>query len=228
MSVFKISCAATGLLFSSMAFSTTWDFMAEHAKNSVPVERDQYVVVVDRNPDVQAVGVLELKTDGSSVWHVQDKTSTGNDARKGYFTTPTGVFRALAGGSYRAQGTRNANGVRGLGTKGMRVWDFGWQPTLKKGDIHDIRLQMHATDPDVLEKRLGAIASKGCVRVSTAMNRFIDENGVLDYPWHAYMDKYGYQLAPAQRKEPSSKAGLYMVVVDSSEVRKELASQENH
>ena len=66
----------------------------------------------------------------------------------------------------------------------MRVWDFGWQPAERgwkvEPDLVDIRLLMHATDPDYLEQRLGRPASQGCIRVPAAMNRFLDMHGVLD------------------------------------------------
>jgi hypothetical protein len=43
-----------------------------------------------------------------------------------------------------------------------------------------MRLQMHATDPDFLEKRLGERASNGCRRISATLNRFIDRYGLID------------------------------------------------
>jgi len=66
----------------------------------------------------------------------------------------------------------------------MRVWDFGWQPAEKgwtaEQETAEIRLLVHATDPDYLEQRLGRPASKGCVRIPAAMNRYLDHYGVLD------------------------------------------------
>lgn len=84
---------------------------------------------------------------------------------------------------YRAEGTFNENHIRGIG-KGIRAWYFGWQPA-RKGwtsdeEPADIRLLLHATDPDYLEPLLGRPASKGCVRVAAAMNRFLDHYGLLD------------------------------------------------
>ena len=113
------------------------------------------------------------------------KVSTGQAGRHGYFITPTGVFLHTADiVDYRALGTFNENHIRGLGLKGMRVWDFGWQsaektwlPDHAQGEI---RLLLHATDPDYLEQRLGRAASQGCVRVPASMNRFLDLHGVLD------------------------------------------------
>ncbi len=84
---------------------------------------------------------------------------------------------------WRAEGTFNENDIRGLGVKGMGVWDFGWQTATKgwgTGESGDIRLLLHATDPDYLERPIGQPASKGCVRIPAAMNRFLDQYGVLD------------------------------------------------
>ena len=64
------------------------------------------------------------------------------------------------------------------------MWDFGWQSAIKgwttDHEWGEIRLLLHATDPDHLEPRLGRPASQGCIRISAAMNRFLDRYGVLD------------------------------------------------
>ena len=48
-----------------------------------------------------------------------------------------------------------------------------------------MRLQMHATDPRVLEPRLGRIASEGCIRIPATLNAFLDVHGVLDADYEA-------------------------------------------
>ena len=48
------------------------------------------------------------------------------------------------------------------------------------GAMSVMRLQMHATDPDHLEQRLGTAQSKGCIRIPASLNEFIDRHGVLD------------------------------------------------
>jgi hypothetical protein len=104
----------------------------------------------------------------------------------------------------------------------MRVWDFGWQWALKgwhsDGEGGDIRLQMHATDPTLLEQRLGRPASEGCVRVSSSMNRFLDKHGVLDadYEQEAAQDAR-YRALLAQDRTPTPIAGRLLVVIDSSQ-----------
>lgn len=189
----------------------------------VAIERPQLLVVVDRNPAVQELRIVLAQP--AAAWEVigGSKVSTGQAGRRGYYITPVGVFLHTDGIlDYRALGTFNENHIRGLGSKGMRVWDFGWQ-TADRGwgverDPSDIRLLMHATDPDYLEQRLGRAASKGCVRIPAAMNRFLDLHGVLDadYERAARDDvKLGSILLP--ERQPTPLAGNALVVVDSSQ-----------
>jgi hypothetical protein len=193
------------------------------ATGALTIDHAQLLVVVDRNPAVQELRIVLARPDGD--WEVigGSKVSTGQAGRHGYYITPVGVFLHTDGIlDYRALGTFNENHVRGLGLKGMRVWDFGWQ-TADRGwgddpDPNDIRLLMHATDPDALERRLGRPASKGCVRVPAAMNRFLDLHGVLDadYERAAQEDaKLASILLP--ERQPTPLAGDVMVVVDSSQ-----------
>lgn len=102
---------------------------AELAAHGVLIDRPQLVVVVDRNPRVQELCLI-LAQPGDVVWEVIGgaHVSTGQTGRFDHYITPVGVF--LHDGSildYRAQGTFNENHIRGLGLKGARVWDFGWQ-----------------------------------------------------------------------------------------------------
>ena len=149
--------------------------------------------------------------------------STGQAHRVGYFITPRGVFRHTdVILDWRAEGTFNENHIRGLGLKGMRVWDFGWQQA-RRGwgrvpERDDIVLLLHATDPDYLEPRLGHPASKGCVRIPAAMNRFLDRHGVLDreYETAAKVDpRFRALLLP--NRIPTPLAGDMMIVFDSAE-----------
>jgi len=187
------------------------------------IDRPQLMVVVDRAPNVQAMVVMLAQPEGGA-WEVLGGTrvSTGNVGRKYFYITPTGVFphtEAILG--YRAEGTRNENGIRGLGARGMRVWDFGWQMARKgwrgNGDEGEIRLLLHATDPGILEPRIGRRDSQGCVRIPATMNLFLDRNGVLDYETGraAETDRRFAALLGAQQR--TTLAGTLMVVVDSSE-----------
>ena len=188
-------------------------------------ERPQLVVVVDRNPRIQGLAVLMAVPTGE--WKVIGATrvSTGSTGRFDHYVTPRGLFRvtgAILG--FRAEGTQNENGIRGLGAKGMRVWDFGWQRARKgwqeavgKPDSTPIRLMMHATDPDKLEQRIGQPASQGCIRIPTVLNRFLDLHGVLDaeYERVATIDGRFRALLLANRV-PSPLAGSTLIVGDSA------------
>src|SRR5437899_88096 len=187
------------------------------------IDRPQLLVVVDRNPKVQELCIILARPDAPWLVIGGSKVSTGQAGRFDYYITPTGVFpHTQAILDYRAEGTFNENGIRGLGLKGMRVWDFGWQ-TAAKGwradrEPGDIRLLLHATDPDFLEQRLGRPASQGCVRVPATMNRFLDRHGVLDacYEQAARTDGRIREILPVDR-QPTPLAGDALVVIDSAE-----------
>lgn len=151
--------------------------------------RNQFFVVTDRNPKKQNAALAFWNQEKNTVELIGfTKVSTGS-VKKRHFYTPLGWFENLPEhGSYRAQGTKNENGIRGYGQKGMRVWDFGWVPSTSgytKGLNIDIRFQMHATDPDYLEPRLGTPDSQGCVRVHQSMNKFLDMYGIIDTEYEA-------------------------------------------
>ena len=153
------------------------------------------------------------------------KVSTGQAGRRGYFITPIGAFLHTDDIlDYRALGTFNENHIRGLGLKGMRVWDLGWQ-TAERGwrverDTAEIRLLMHATDPDYLEQRLGRPASEGCVRIPAAMNRFLDLHGVLDADYERALRLDGRLAGILLRdRQPTSLAGDALVVVELLAIR---------
>ena len=78
-----------------------------------------------------------------------------------------------------------------------------------------MHLQVHATDPDVLEPQLGRARSKGCIRIPATLDVFLDRRGVLDddYERSAARGENFWVLRPDR---PASRwAGRYLVVVDS-------------
>jgi hypothetical protein len=186
------------------------------------IDRPQTIVVVDRNPSVQQLRVIVARRHGAWQDLGGSQVSTGQMGRFDYYVTPTGVFpHTELILDWRAEGTRNEHHVRGLGVKGMRVWDFGWQQAARGWGTRDegeIRLLMHATDPTYLEERLGRRASKGCVRIPDAMNRFLDRHGILDrdYEMAAGTDPAFAALLLPDRA-PTPLAGDLLVVIDSSE-----------
>ena len=213
----------------AVVVTTRWrrERMVELARGAIEesgrtITRPQLLVVVDRNPSVQLMLLVLAVPDAP--WSVVGGTrvSTGQSGRRLYYITPIGVFAnsdAILG--YRAQGTFNEHHIRGNGLKGMRVWDFGWHDAVKgwraDHETGQIRLEVHATDPDFLERRLGRPASEGCIRVPAAMNRFLDLHGVLDLDDEraAATDiRFRALLLPARR--PTPLAGDLLVVVDSA------------
>jgi hypothetical protein len=180
----------------------------------------QYMAVVDRDPNIQALFLLWRSADGEYVAIGASPVSTGRPGSFDHFETPLGVFaHTLDNLDFRAEGTRNENGIRGYGAKGMRVYDFGWQWVAKgwgDGAVSQMRLQMHATDPDLLELRLGSAQSKGCVRIPASLNRLIDHYGLLDadYEQGVREGRKLWMLDP--QREPVSEPGRYLIVVDSA------------
>ncbi|WP_048440857.1 L,D-transpeptidase family protein [Caenimonas sp. SL110] len=179
----------------------------------------QYIVVVDRSAWVQAVLLLWRAGEGDYSLVGASPVSTGLAGSFDHFETPLGVFaHDLRNPDFRSEGTLNTNGIRGYGAKGMRVFDLGWQPAPKgwgDGKVMDMRLQMHATDPDLLERRLGTAQSKGCIRIPATLNHLLDHHGVLDaaYEEAARTGQANWVLPPD--REPVAGAGRYVIVVDS-------------
>jgi hypothetical protein len=98
------------------------------------------------------------------------------------------------------------------------VFDFGWVLAERgwgTGGKSPMRLQMHATDPDVLEPRLGRTESKGCIRIPAALNDFLDRHGILDadYEEARVRGERLWQLGPD--RQPIDWPGRYLVIVDS-------------
>lgn len=182
----------------------------------------EFIFIVDRNPK-RNIGLLYI-SDGSF-----DNTtlvgavpvSTGTTGRYHHYLSPLGWFRKNARPlDYRAMGTKNEKGIRGNGSKGMRVFDFGWHDSVKgwqaNEEISPIRFQVHATDPLFLEPRLGKPASKGCIRIPEQFNKFMDIFGVFDRELEAVADTDALvksTLSPYKVKTPWS--GRDMLVIDT-------------
>jgi hypothetical protein len=201
-----------------------WTGLAQAAFSASPykIESPQLIVAVDRNPSVQQLRLILAVPQGAWAIIGGGKVSTGRAGRFDYYITPTGIFpHSDSILDYRALGTYNENHIRGLGLKGSRVWDFGWQIAEKgwePGDVTgEIRLLIHATDPAVLEPRLGRPDSKGCVRVSAVMNSFLDRHAVLDadYLRDAPSDPAAAAVLSPDLT-PVKYPGRYLVIFDSS------------
>lgn len=213
-----------GLLRMTRARQSQWVNMVRQtlSEQHRQIRRAQLLVAVDRNPHVQALTLIVAQPSGPWIVLGGTHVSTGEPNRKGYYITPTGVFvHSDAILDYRAQGTFNKNHIRGLGLKGMRVWDFGWQWARKgwltTGETGQIRLLMHSTDPTYLAQRIGRPASEGCIRVPADMNKFMDRHGVLDVDYEqAAIDSIAFRAILPRDAKPTPLAGDMLVVVDSS------------
>ena len=186
------------------------------------IRQPQLVLIVDRAPQGQLLALTLARPDGR--WQILGvaHVSTGKPGRLEHFKTPLGVL--LNDGSevgYRAQGTFNQNHIRGLGVKGMRVWDFGWHTSddwRTPGATMQVRVEMHATDPDVLEARIGRADSEGCIRLPDALNRFLDRHGIIDAEIEQLgQTDGGYRALLSRALDPTPLAGDAVIVVDSSE-----------
>ncbi len=192
------------------------------ARTHTAIDSPQTILLVDRSPAVQRLWVVVVSP--GKPWEELGSVhvSTGKPGRKEHFRTPVGVFvndTSILG--YRALGTYNENHIRGIGIKGMRVWDFGWQMSddWRKKDVPmAVRMEMHATDPANLELRLGHWDSEGCIRIPTRFNSFLDQHGLIDAKLQeaAQSDRRFAALLP-KGISPSPLAGSVLVVVDSSD-----------
>ncbi len=179
----------------------------------------QAFVVIDRSPQIQAAFVVLRTQAGGWYWVGATAVSTGKTGTFEHFLTPLGVFaHTLDNPDFRAQGTFNKNHIRGYGLRGRRVFDFGWQLAERgwgAGGTSQMRLQMHATDPQVLEPRLGGVASEGCIRIPGTLNAFLDQHGILDADYEQALNsgKVLWVIKPDRQTIPWP--GRYMVIIDS-------------
>jgi len=179
----------------------------------------QAFVVVDRDPQVQAAFVVVRTPAGGWHWVGAATVSTGKMGTFEHFLTPLGVFPHTPDNpDFRAEGTFNENHIRGYGLKGRRVFDFGWQLAERGwgvGGSSKMRFQMHATDPQRLEARLGSVASEGCIRIPATLNVFLDQHGVLDADYERALAAGAslWVIKPGRTLIPWP--GRYLVVVDS-------------
>lgn len=190
------------------------------AAAGVRLDAPQALVLVDRDVHVQAAFVLVRTAHGGWLWLGASPVSTGRTGAFDHFRTPLGVFpHSLDNPDFRAEGSFNEQHIRGYGRRGMRVFDFGWVQAERgwgRGGTSTMRLQMHATDPAVLEPRLGRAASKGCIRIPATLDTFIDRHGLLDAD-HAAALAAGRPLWVLRPdREPVDWPGRLLVVVDSN------------
>ncbi|CAG4923078.1 hypothetical protein LMG31841_05754 [Paraburkholderia saeva] len=180
----------------------------------------EYVVLVDRNANVQALFIY-FRAAPADNWQMigASPVATGRPGEFDHFITPLGVFEHTPDNmDFRAEGTMNQNGIRGYGKRDMRIFDLGWAEGERgwgKGGVSQMRFQMHATDPDRLEPLLGIQHSKGCVRIPASLNVFLDHHGILDAEYEALVASGSPLWVLHSDRQPTPWAGRYIVVVDS-------------
>lgn len=179
----------------------------------------QYLLLVDRAPQVQALLLWWLSAQGQLALIGAAPVSTGRPGEYEHFLTPTGVFvHSPANFDHRSEGTENKLGILGYGERGLRVYDFGWQLASRgwgAGGRSPMRLVLHATDPRYLEQRLGTPQSKGCVRIPASLNRFIDRYALLDADYLRQAEPAKLHWLLRADREPTPWPGRLMVVIDS-------------
>jgi hypothetical protein len=180
----------------------------------------QHVLMVDRSPMVQAIFLFRLAPGGDWLFTGAAPVSTGLPGTFEHFATPLGVFAHSPDNlDFRAEGTLNENGVRGYGRAGMRIFDFGWVSAPRGwGDRRpgQMRLQVHATDPELLEPDLGRARSKGCIRIPATLDQFLDRRGVLDLDYEAAAVEGRAPWVLRDDRETTRWPGRYLVVIESA------------
>lgn len=182
--------------------------------------QSQHFLLVDRSPAVQAAFIYWLSPSGEWRYIGASPAATGQPGSFDHFVTPTGVFdHTPVNMDFRAEGTYNELGIRGYGRMGMRIYDFGWV-TAERGwgqrGHSTMRLQMHATDPDLLEPLLGRPHSKGCIRIPATFNTFVDQHGLIDAEYDRVAGNGKSLWILRSDRTPTPWPGRYLVIVDSN------------
>jgi len=179
----------------------------------------QHFLLVDRSPVVQAGFIYWLTPGGDMLLVGAFPVATGEPGAFEHFATPLGMFEhSLANPDFRAEGTRNEFGIMGYGRVGTRVFDFGWIPAPKGWGNRaesEMRLQVHATDPELLEPMLGRARSKGCIRIPAAVDEFMDRYGILDADYEAAAQRGRAHWVLRMDRKTIRWPGRYLVVIDS-------------
>lgn len=194
------------------------------ASAGIPQLPLEFVVLVDRSPQVQAAMIFWNSPEGEFEFIGATSVSTGLPGKYEHFETPLGVYdHVLDNPDFRSEGTLNEFGIRGYGVQGMRIFDFGWVTWPKGWGNHalsELRLQLHATDPDILEPRLGTAQSKGCIRTTGSFNQFLDRYGILDGNYERAMATGRRFWMLSSVREPTAWSGRYLVIVDTKRQRR--------
>lgn len=136
----------------------------------------QYLLVVDRDPWVQAALLLWRSAPGAYGLVGASPVSTGRSGGADNYATPVGAFKR-AGPDSRSTGVADEQGIRWWGTEGMRIDDFGWHavpPGWGEGKATRMQLLVHSVDTEALERRLGSAQTSGTIWIPSSLNHLLD------------------------------------------------------
>jgi hypothetical protein len=102
------------------------------------------------------------------------------------------------------------------------VFDFGWVMARRgwRSGEQAMRLQVHATDPVLLEPRLGERASKGCIRVPASVNEFLDRYGLLDAAYEEALARGARFWVLRADRSPTPWSGRWLIIIDSGRAQR--------
>lgn len=166
----------------------------------------QYLLLVDRSPDVQAALLMWRLAAGAYDLLGASPVSTGGAGRPSHFETPQGVFARADEDSLAVSGPCDSASPPICRRDNASVLDFGWQRARDasgRGRLMRMRLQARAADARG-ERRLGTACSDGCILLPASLMHFLDEFGLLDA---------GRGTPPPVTPLPHR--GRYLLVVDS-------------
>ncbi|KKP36659.1 MAG: hypothetical protein UR27_C0015G0017 [Candidatus Peregrinibacteria bacterium GW2011_GWA2_33_10] len=156
----------------------------EKSKEKLFLSNNQYILFVDKNFSKQRLYIVyfdaKAKFEGREEFIVlgSDAISTGDKSREIYRTdekddhysdTPSGFFKLLRKFPYKyARKDKYGND--------RNMFFFGKQIAERKGKVYSrISFAMHPTKPEY-DRELGYARSHGCVRQSSEMYNFLNEN----------------------------------------------------
>lgn len=134
----------------------------------------QYLLVVDRNPHVQAAFLFWRLVAGSYELVGASPVSTGREP-----VDALDAVRGLLEEVAAADGACAQAPAHTCRSGDLRVYDFGWPPLHARPVRRDLRVQVRGAD-GAAAQRLGSPCADDCILLPPSLVTFLDEYGVLD------------------------------------------------
>lgn len=134
----------------------------------------QYLLVVDRNPHVQAAFLFWRLVPGSYELVGASPVSTGRDP-----ASPVDAVRGLLEEVVAADGACATAVPRPCRSSDLRVYDFGWPRGHARSTRRDLRVRVRGAD-GAAARQLGRPCAEDCILLPASLVMFLDEYGVLD------------------------------------------------